>query len=105
LQLLLSRRQLLGKTALLPLVAFAGPVFEGCADAPACADPELMSTGEAHLRRTLAYVERSLDGSKECGGCEFFRAGSEGQGECGRCQILDGAVNPRGSCSSWAERR
>ncbi len=101
----ITRRRLLRSAALLPLAAISGPVLEGCSrSGPICADPEVLSTSEAQLRRTLGYAERAPDSAKQCRGCHFFRASGASEDDCGHCEILDGAVNRLGSCRSWAKR-
>jgi hypothetical protein len=100
----LTRRQLLRRAALLPLVGAVARISAGCSEGGlVCNDPELLSTPEQKLREHLAYVERSPHGeAKRCAGCHFFEAA--GPGDCGGCQILNGPVNPEGHCSSWAPR-
>ena len=98
----LTRRRLLRRSALLPLVSL--PLLQACAKTgPAhCADPELLSRGEEQMRKTRAYVVVSDVAGQQCVDCAFFAAG-EIQ-ECGHCEILDGPVNAPGHCSSWAQR-
>ena len=99
----LTRRQLLQQTTL-PLTAGALVILNGCTNtASACSDPGLQSAGEAQLRVTLGYVERAPESSKQCSGCQFFKANSER--DCGRCEILNGAVSRQGVCNSWARLR
>ena len=76
----------------------------GCGSgAPACADPELLSTSEKALREQLGYGEVAPEGeSQHCGSCVFFRAGDEAA--CGRCEILNGPVSSGGLCSSWSAK-
>jgi hypothetical protein len=100
---IVTRRRLLRSAALLSLASLAGPALEGCRDSDAlCADPELLSRGEEHMRRTLEYIERAPAGTQQCSGCQFFSA--RGEGDCGHCEILNGAVSRQGRCSSWAAR-
>lgn len=95
---MLDRRQLLRGTVSLAVVAVAAPLLQGCDGATtSCADPELLSTGEEHMRKTLEYVELASNPAEECSACEFF----SGSGDCGHCELLDGAVSARGYCTSW----
>ncbi len=114
-QIRITRRRLLGNAALLPLAISASPALEGCSNSgQACSDPDLLSTGETHLRSTLEYIERAPDSGMQCSSCQFFnaKAGADGRvgsqvetaggASCGYCEILNGAVSSRGYCSSWA---
>ena len=99
-----TRRQLLRSAASLPLAALAISTLEGCpGSGPRCADPELLSTGEKHMRGTLEYAENTSNAAEQCDGCQFFSTRG-GEGDCGFCEILDGDVNRRGYCTSWAAR-
>jgi hypothetical protein len=74
------------------------------ADAAACADPNDMSPSDTSLRQANAYVEKSANSAKTCGGCTFFTAAADG-GACGTCQIFTGApANRGGFCNSWAAK-
>lgn len=67
-----------------------------------CADPNLMTSAEESVRRTLKYTEVSPHADKKCMDCEFFHAGSEAGG-CGTCEMFGGKqVNPGGYCDSWS---
>src|SRR5690554_4284869 len=67
-----------------------------------CADPNMMTSAEESVRRTLKYTETSPDPSKVCSGCEFFHAPKEAGG-CGTCEMFGGKpVNPGGHCDSWS---
>lgn len=66
-----------------------------------CADPSMMSSADASLRRTLNYTEISPDPAKVCAGCLYFRGVNETDG-CGSCDMFPGRpVNPGGYCDSW----
>jgi len=79
----------------------ASPLLHSCKQSgQSCMDPELLSTGEKHLRKQLAYVELSEELSRPCGLCHFYHASESG--DCGECTLLDGSVNRQGSCTSWA---
>lgn len=94
------------------VIASAGllPVAAGCSpSAPRCYDPELLSSGEASLRRTQGYVDVSTAVSatgdaKACEGCQFFRREVDG-GDCGHCEILGGSVSAKGHCNGWSAKR
>ncbi|MCZ6855148.1 MAG: high-potential iron-sulfur protein [Gammaproteobacteria bacterium] len=105
-EICLTRREVLHRASRygLKLGLTAGGVIllEGCTNAiPTCADPMLLNAGEAQMRRTLEYVERTANVSEQCDGCAFFR---ENDGDCGHCEILNGAVSRQGYCNSWAGR-
>ena len=95
----LTRRDVVRYCALLPLVAL--PALPGCnRAAPSCVDPELLSRGEAQMRKTRGYVEQSTVAGEDCANCRFFSADAGGQ--CGHCEILNGPVSRGGYCNSWA---
>lgn len=95
----LTRRDLVRRCALLPLVAL--PVLPSCnRAAPACVDPALLSRGEEQMRKTRAYTDTSTVANQECANCQFFHA--DAQEACGHCEILDGPVSRAGHCVSWA---
>jgi High potential iron-sulfur protein len=98
----LTRRQLLRHCTLMPLAAL--PVLQGCTrDSGAqCADPDLLSAGEAQMRKTRQYIEISDVTEKHCSSCRFFDT-PDAEG-CGFCEILGGSVNNTGYCNSWAQR-
>jgi hypothetical protein len=99
-KILITRRQLITRSALLPL--FAVPLLNGCTEkSSVCVDTELLGVGEKQMRRTLEYVESTADATQQCDNCQFFRA--SGAGNCGECEILGGAVSRQGYCSSWAQ--
>lgn len=96
----LTRRQLLRHGS----VFAAMPALYGCDSAVTglCSDPDLMSRGEEHMRKTLRYAERSDNAGQTCNNCQFFSAGADRL--CGDCQILNGWVSEQGYCTSWALR-
>ncbi len=94
-----TRRQCLQSAAVMSLLA--SPLLQTCKQSSQpCMDPELLSTGEKHLRKQLAYLELSEELSRQCGLCQFYQASE--LGDCGKCTLLDGSVSMRGSCTSWA---
>ena len=101
-QVVLTRRRMLRHCTLLPLAAL--PVLHGCTGGSSvqCADPELISAGEAQMRKTRQYIEISDVTEKHCSNCQFFDT-PDAEG-CGFCEILDGPVNNAGYCNSWAQR-
>jgi hypothetical protein len=95
----LTRRQLLRRGALLPVVAL--PLVQGCdGGAGLCADPDMLSRGEEQMRKAREYTEISPFEQRNCAGCQFFRSYEEDA--CGHCEILDGPVSEGGYCTSWA---
>ena len=77
----------------------------GCrTDAPACFDPDLLSTPEQALRKANRYLDAAgSDATKQCSGCQFFRA--ERDSACGHCEILSGPVSGSGVCDAWSQAR
>ena len=95
-----TRRQFLQCGAVMSLLA--SPLLQSCKQSSqACMDPELLSTGEKHLRKQLAYVELGEELSRQCSLCQFYHASESG--DCGECALLDGSVNKQGSCTFWAD--
>jgi hypothetical protein len=104
-EIVLTRRQLLGRTAWLPLAVPTLPLLVSCTESTqVCADPETLGAGELQMRKTLEYVDLTPHAAQRCDNCEFFRAGSGTDAACGGCEILAGAVNRQGYCTSWAGR-
>lgn len=105
----LSRRAVLVRGLQIPLAGSALASLAACngdadggkaSDVLVCADPEVMTSAQASVRRTLRYVEVSPHAEKTCSGCEFFSTPANG---CGACTIFDGnAANPKGHCDSWS---
>jgi hypothetical protein len=104
----ISRRTILKRGLQIPL---GGSVLFGLAacgndsdssSAMVCADPNMMTSAEESVRRTLKYTELSPDPSKVCTGCAFFHAPAQ-VGGCGTCEMFAGKpVNPGGHCDSWS---
>jgi hypothetical protein len=104
----ISRRTILKRGLQIPL---GGSVLFGlvaCGNegdsstAMLCADPNLMTSAQESVRRTLKYTEISPDTAKVCTGCDFFHAPAQ-QGGCGSCEMFGGEpVNPGGYCDSWS---
>ena len=104
----ISRRTILKRGLQIPL---GGSVLFGLAacgndsdssTAMVCADPNMMTSAEESVRRTLKYTELSPDPSKVCTGCAFFHVPAQ-VGGCGTCEMFAGKpVNPGGHCDSWS---
>lgn len=102
----ITRRDALLRCIQLPI---GGSILLGLAacgskseDSMVCADPNLMTSAEESVRRTLKYTETASDPAKTCTSCEFFHAPSAAGG-CGTCEMFGGKpVNPGGHCDSWS---
>jgi hypothetical protein len=94
-----NRRDFLTWCASLPIIATLA-VRAGAA--PACVDPDELTSSEQALRNSLEYTNRSPDPKKTCGGCNFF---TPGDGGCGKCQALNGPVDAKGRCSSFTPKK
>ena len=99
-----TRRRILAEGVKLALVVPPLGWGLGCADP--CADPDLLSTGQASLRASMNYAERSPYGPIECMGCEFFKGGNSVDGAaCGTCQLFKWPVHSGGYCAAWSPRK
>lgn len=104
----ISRRTVLLRAVQIPL---GGSVLFGLvacgrddnnSSAMVCADPNMMTSAQESVRRTLRYTEISPDPANVCAGCDFFHA-PMGDGGCGSCDMFGGeSVNPGGFCDSWS---
>ena len=99
-----TRRKLLARGAALPLAGLA--VFgvsraAAAGAAPACADPNVLDSGQMSIRESLNYVEQSKDPMKVCDGCGFLK---DVKGSCGNCDIFNGPANVSGHCDSWSPK-
>jgi len=98
-----SRRRLLQLALRLPLFAAAAPLITACSRSGTnCADPDLLTTSEIQLRKTLEYVELAPDRPENCVNCEFFTSETDTASGCGHCELFNGAVSAGGYCTSWA---
>jgi hypothetical protein len=90
----INRRQLLHRAILMlgSVSAISKAMAATCASAEA---------GDASLRKSLHYVESSLDPAQRCSACSFF---SDPKGECGSCMIFGAPANINGHCDSWSAR-
>lgn len=74
----------------------------GGASALSCSDTTGLTPDEIKLRTDLAYTEPSVDPTKACEKCNFYRAA--GAGACGACTLIKGGINPTGSCKSYVAK-
>lgn len=103
-----SRRTILMRGLQIPL---GGSVLFGLtacgsdgdsSNAMVCADPNMMTSAQESVRRTLKYTEVSPDPARVCADCAFFHAPAQESG-CGSCEMFGGEpVNPGGYCDSWS---
>ena len=94
----LSRRVFLYCSAFAPTAY----LLQGCSTdtVAGCVDPEMLTRGEAHMRKTLEYTAASTNDAQTCANCQFFQ-GDAGSA-CGNCEILSGPAASAGYCTSWA---
>lgn len=95
----MKRRDLL---KVLALAAFA-PACKKVHAAFACTDTSGLSFDETNARKTLAYVDSSVDPKRTCVQCVQWVAAKE-DGTCGGCKVLKGPVHPDGTCKSFAAK-
>ncbi|MEA3300888.1 MAG: high-potential iron-sulfur protein [Pseudomonadota bacterium] len=97
----LSRRGFLSGMARVA-VAGSAVLLASCGrDGNAIACVENLASGEASLRRSFNYSDKSPVADKSCGNCVFFEAG---EGGCGHCRIFTGPASLGGYCDSWSKR-
>ena len=90
----------LGSSVLLGLAACGSD--SDSSSAMVCADPNMMTSAEESVRRTLKYTEASPDPAAVCASCAFYHAPTQ-VGGCGSCEMFGGnPVNPGGHCDSWS---
>jgi hypothetical protein len=95
-----TRRNFVILAGMAPLALAAGRAL--AAEAAACYDPASLPLSQKNRRRSLGYVDASLDPKRHCSACAFFTAG---QGTCGYCQLLTGGpVNAGAVCNSFAPK-
>lgn len=94
-----DRRHFLQIVGLAPLALLAGRAI--AADAPACYDPAALPLSQKSRRRSLGYLDRSVDPAKHCSLCSFFTASQPG---CGTCSLLNGPVTAESVCDSFAPK-
>ena len=106
----LNRRQFIARSGVslgVGAAALAAPtLLTGCGNKVAqCADPEMMSAGERHMRATREYVAVSSNPDTQCKDCAFYWPDENESGEvssCAHCEIVGGMVNATGHCNAWA---
>jgi len=96
----LSRRDVLQNAATLSLLTV---VVAACGKsepkALSCSDTTSLSSADAQVRTSLAYVDLSTDPAKTCLVCQQFLPGPPSA--CGSCKVLKGPINPKGNCKSF----
>lgn len=99
----LSRRQVLIRSALIPLGGALASVLTGMASAAdgACVDMKTMDASEKSSRMELHWTATASDPKKTCAVCAFFTGTSAG---CGNCQILSAPTTATGHCDSWGPK-
>jgi hypothetical protein len=97
----LSRRDVLQKSAAFGVLAVVGTSACGKSQPKAlsCSDTTSLSSSDALVRTSLAYVDVSTDPSKTCSRCQQFLEGPPGA--CGTCKVVKGPINPTGNCKSF----
>ena len=70
------------------------------AKGPSC-DTPVDDAGKAQ-RRTLQYVDKAVDQSKNCAACAQYVTAQFGA--CGGCKVLPGPVRPEGGCLAFAPK-
>lgn len=53
-------------------------------------------------RRTLQYMEKAADASKNCAACAQFEPGK--YGACGGCKVITGPIKAEGGCLAFAPK-
>ncbi|HEY5146806.1 MAG TPA: high-potential iron-sulfur protein [Polyangiaceae bacterium] len=74
----------------------------GCDKTPkafSCSDTTTLSSTDARVRTSLAYVDSSVEVGKSCSSCQQFVPGPPDA--CGSCKVLKGSVHPAGYCRSY----
>jgi hypothetical protein len=65
-----------------------------------CTDTTGLSSIDAQVRATLAYVDVSTEPGKTCVQCQQFLPPPT-EGACGACKVVKGPINPKGNCKSF----
>jgi hypothetical protein len=104
---LVSRRQMLRKTAMLSMAAMGvAAVGTACKSAPKdlqCNDTLGLAPVDIETRKALEYVDRTVDPKKDCTGCLQYVAAAD-DAHCGTCKMFKGSVNPKGYCKVWQSK-
>jgi hypothetical protein len=64
-----------------------------------CSDTTTLSSVDAQVRVSLAYVDTSTEVGKSCSACQQFVPGPPDR--CGACKVVKGSINPAGFCRSF----
>lgn len=87
-------------------VGMAAAFVPGCKSGPkelACNDTSGLDPAALGLRNAVKYVDKSTTPGKECDNCEHYVAGPPDA--CGTCKVVKGPINPKGYCTTWAEKK
>lgn len=99
----LSRREVLQRSAAFGVLAVVGA---GCGKeqpkALSCTDTMSLSSADAQVRVSLAYVDNSVEPGKTCSNCQQFIPAAPDA--CGTCKIVKGPINPKGYCKSYVAK-
>lgn len=99
----LTRRAVLARVLVLPIVGAIPLVAGGCSKGPKCDDVGGLSADDAKIRTEIAaYTEQSMDAAKRCAACVQFT--SAGKDACGSCKVVKGPINPAGSCKLFVAK-
>ncbi|MGH7272793.1 MAG: hypothetical protein ACREJ3_20375 [Polyangiaceae bacterium] len=101
----LSRRDVLQRSVAFGALTLVGATV-ACgkeqAKALSCSDTTMLSSTDALLRTTMAYVDSSTFPDKYCTKCIQFLPAQPNA--CGNCKVLKGPINPHGYCKSFAPK-
>ena len=84
-------------------VAGSSAILAACGEGPKkdpCIDTSSLSESDKSMRKTLGYIEKSADASKNCSNCQLKKAADK-PGGCLGCQLFSGPVTQKGYCNSW----
>jgi hypothetical protein len=100
----LTRRDVLRRSASFGVLAALGATACGKEKrALSCVDTSALSSVDAQVRATLAYVDISTEPGKTCTGCQQFIP-APAPDVCGACKIVKGPINPSGNCKSFVAK-
>jgi hypothetical protein len=111
-----SRREFLGRAALLGAVIGVAPILAACgtqsagtgtgaagAGAVDCTDVSKLTDAEKKTRTDLQYVEASVKADQTCTNCQQHKPAQDANA-CGTCTLVPGPINPSGWCISWVQK-
>jgi hypothetical protein len=111
-----TRREFLGRMAVLGAAVGAAPLLAACAKeegaettgdgAPVamdCSDLTALTDAEVKTRTDLQYVEASVQADQNCLNCQQYTAGADAA-TCGTCTLVPGPINAAGWCLSWVAK-